>query len=134
MQAILLFSNGKSRPLFRSDMSSFFSLLNVFLCFFLLLCLPFSAFCAFFLSPFSFLLSPSFSSPIPFIVFLVFIEYLPLSFSFFLFSPYFSLFSLYFLSSSYKTSSPSRISSPSILSLPSSGLLCAPTRPPASHV
>lgn len=60
MQAILLFSNGKSRPLFRSDMSSFFSLFNVFLCFFLLLCLPFSAFCAFFflLSPFSFVLIP----------------------------------------------------------------------------
>lgn len=66
MQANLLFSNGKSRPLFRNDMSSFFSLFNVFLCSFLLLCLPFSAFCAFFLSPFSFVLFPhslySFSS------------------------------------------------------------------------
>ena len=46
------------------------------------------------LSPFSFLLSPSFSSPIPFIIFLVFLEYLPLSFSFF---SIFSLFSLIFL-------------------------------------
>ena len=132
MQANLLFSNGKSRPLFRSDMSSFFSLFNVFLCFFLLLCLPFSAFCAFsfLLSPFSFLLSP---------------------FSFVLF-PH----------SLYNFSSLSRISTPVFffflyflsifsplpikhlvllaflvhrpLSLPSSGLLCAPTRPPASHV
>ena len=93
MQANLLFSNGKSRPLFRNDMSSFFSLFNVFLCSFLLLCLPFSAFCAF-----SFLLSPSFSSPIPFIVFLVFLEYLPLSFSFFsVFSLFFSIFSLFSL-------------------------------------
>ena len=125
MQAILLFSNGKSRPLFRSDMSSFFSLFNVFLCFFLLLCLPFSAFCAFsfLLSPFSFVLFPhslyNFSS-------LSRIS-----------TPVF-FFSLYFLS----IFSPLPIKHLVLLaflvhlplSLPSSGLLCAPTRPPASHV
>ena len=39
MQAILLFSNDKSKQLFRSDMYSFPSLFNVFLCFFLFLSL-----------------------------------------------------------------------------------------------
>ena len=65
MQAILLFSNDKSKQLFRSDMYSFSSLFNVFLCFFLLLSLPFFSLFALFLL-FSFLLSPPFSSPFPF--------------------------------------------------------------------
>ena len=83
MQAILLFSNDKSKQLFRSDMYSFPSLFNVFLSFFLFLSLPFFSLLRF---TFSFLLSP-FSSvlfSIPFLFFLFFLEYLSLSFFYFL--------------------------------------------------
>ena len=91
MQAILLFSNDKSKQLFRSDMYSFPSLFNVFLSFFLFLSLPFFSLLRF---TFSFLLRSLLHS----LSLLSIFSRISISvFLFFYFFPIFPLFSLLFL-------------------------------------